>query len=173
MYVTYLIGIDTANVVAGGRFELCSTYAVLVPAETTDPHLLTAMHRWFAGLGLNCLSTVLTPRRNDERRPRLLSACRPWSHGHLWPYGLSARFLGCLEALKGPRAASGTSWNSGEFDRRWPQERKPIDVAIRCIGLQMVSGRDSEQCDDRRIGKPSSHPVVAGACYLLIYQTCA
>jgi len=43
-----------------------------------------------------------------------------------------------------------------------------------CKTLQMeYQGRDSEQCDDRRVGKPSSHPVVAGACDLLIYQTCA
>jgi len=30
---------------------------------------------------------VLTPRRNYDRRLRLPSACRPWSHGHLWHDG--------------------------------------------------------------------------------------
>ncbi len=32
MYVTYLIGIDNFKRGSGGRFELCSTYAVLVRA---------------------------------------------------------------------------------------------------------------------------------------------
>ena len=32
MYVTYLIGIDTSNVVAGGRYELYSAYPIRVPA---------------------------------------------------------------------------------------------------------------------------------------------
>ncbi len=32
MYVTYLIGIDTSNVVAGGRFELYSACPIRVSA---------------------------------------------------------------------------------------------------------------------------------------------
>ncbi len=32
MCVTYLIGIDTSNVVAGGRYELYSAYPIRVPA---------------------------------------------------------------------------------------------------------------------------------------------
>ena len=89
-------------------------------------------------------------------------------------------------SLKGPRAARGTTWSSGDFDRRWPiRKGRQLMLQSRapgCKPLQMVAGtcfraiaRSSSYfaepyraCEERE--RPS--PNTAGTGMLLQQTTC-